>query len=265
MKNYLKIAFIGLLVSLVFFACSKNDDQIKNDKVISNSVSRSALSSNNALVVGTFCDITGATVVSSGSAIVNAGSSTTYNYFNDTGTSSNIVWSVKSANPVGSIVIVSNGASASVTYASNFVSGSITAYGTGGVADPCRATLTITKTPNIPDCSCPQPYFECVTANIGSPYWRIYVRGLQSNDAITITTSNATLRSGISSYVILEPLGSVNSNFILYCEVKRTCPNGSIKKRKIYYQNYYGGNEFGGTTGVVNLGNICDSSPSPLQ
>jgi hypothetical protein len=139
MKNYFKILSIGLLMSITFSSCS---DEFKKSDETKGILQRSSESS--SALAATICDITGATITTSGTAIVGAGSTTVYNYTNNTGIPAVVTWTVQTANPAGSITITGSGASVSVSYAANFISGSITANGTGGSAQPCQSLLNIT-------------------------------------------------------------------------------------------------------------------------
>lgn len=144
MKNYFKAGFMGLVVSIIFSACSTDENLAKDEKQTQDSKSISKTASTNQSLL-TVCDITGATVVTPGSAVVLPGSIVVYNYTNSTGTSGNIAWTVPTANPAGSIVISGTGSTVTVTFSSSFISGSISAYGTGGTANACQSTLNITK------------------------------------------------------------------------------------------------------------------------
>ena len=266
-KTALRITLLITFLTFLFIACTnENLPSIKDNEAELN-VDSTTIITNGNRAVQTSCDITGSTITTPGNAVVTPGTSVTYNYTNNTGTPTNIIWNIQNVNPAGSIIINGSGNTVTVTYTANFISGTITADGTGGTAAFCQSVLNITKlasSGNTDNCSCPEPYFECVTANSGiHPYWRIYIRGLQTNDTFVLSTSNATIRSGISSYVILDPIGPINNTFILYCEVSRRCSNGTIKKKKIYYQNYYGGTRFGGTTGVVSSEG-CNINPDPI-
>lgn len=131
--------------TLLLFACT-NESQSNTDNKSSevNGNKTSKITDDNR-AVQTSCDITGATVITTGNAVVTAGTSVTYNYTNNTGTPTSIIWNVQGANPVGSITINGTGNTVTVNYGTNFISGTITADGTGGTAAFCQSILNITK------------------------------------------------------------------------------------------------------------------------
>lgn len=251
LKNYAIVVLLMIVTSAAFFACSRESDELnESTKTLSSRVAQ------------TICDITGVTVISSGNAIVNSGSTTTYNYTNNTGTPSTVVWTI-TPNPAGSATIVSNGSNVTVTYLSNFISGTLSAAGSGGTAQTCNTILNITSTAGGGgDCACPNPVIRCVLAvSGGHPYWRLQLDNLQAGDTYTWSQLHAPFMAGTNNtYVIVNPQGPAFSGFTVYCEVKRTCPNGTVKKRKAFYTNYYGGTTTTGTQGFINIGGICDSN-----
>lgn len=99
------------------------------------------------------------------------GSTVSYSYTNNTGTASNIVWGSQNANPPGSITFTGSGSTVSVTFASNFVSGSISADGSNGTALTCNTILNVTKAQAI--CCVPTMHLSFVcrgsspTGNLG--------------------------------------------------------------------------------------------------
>ncbi|MWB95525.1 hypothetical protein GON26_14235 [Flavobacterium sp. GA093] len=126
---------------------------------IENSILNKNLSNREAL--GTCCYINGSTLTSStqlnlcapnAEAVVNAGSTATYQYVNATGTSSSITWSY-TANPVNSMSLTVNGSSVSVTFSSSFINGTLSAAGSGGTAQTCNTILNITKSGGTVCCS----------------------------------------------------------------------------------------------------------------
>jgi hypothetical protein len=156
LKNYFILALITLTSSAIFFACSSDNEQLQESKSSSKVISTKKLAqtTQTSNLAQTTCDITGTTVVSSGNAVVTVGSSATYSYVNNTGTATNIVWTI-SPNPAGSATITSNGLTVTVTYLANFISGTLSAAGSGGTAQTCNTILNITKSGSIGnDCSC---------------------------------------------------------------------------------------------------------------
>jgi hypothetical protein len=158
MKNYFKILFIGLFSSILFYACTKNEDQILSDKVVENSTLKTTMSSR--AVLGTCCYINGTTLTTqtlanlcapNAQAIVNAGTTATYQYVNNTGNASIINWTI-SANPIGSATLISNGSTVTVNYLTSFISGTLSVAGSGGTAQTCNTVLNIT-TPSVTCCS----------------------------------------------------------------------------------------------------------------
>lgn len=253
-KNYFTISLVSLALSAVFFACS-----YENETMPENKNSTSIVNSNRLLA--TVCDITGSTVVSSGSAVVAAGSTATYSYTNNTGTPTSIVWNITS-NPAGSATLTSNGSTVTVTYSASFISGSLTAAGSGGSAQTCNTLLNITKSGGTSsNCTCPYPVIRCTLAvSGGHPYWRFELDNLESGDTFVWSQNHAPIFGSVTnnSYIIANPQGPLNSGFTIYCEVTRKCTNGTIKKRKAFYTNYYGGTTTTGRTGFVNIGGACD-------
>ncbi|WP_268847010.1 hypothetical protein [Flavobacterium aestivum] len=165
LKSSLKIGLIGIFCSIFFLACTKDDTQVQEtksiDKTMSNKgiskVTNKTLSTNKiaptAQLVQTICDITGPTVTSTGVAVVAAGSTASYSYTNNTGSASNIVWTL-TPSPAGSATYVANGANITITYLANFASGTLTAAGSGGTAQTCNTVLNITNSGSGANCSC---------------------------------------------------------------------------------------------------------------
>ena len=218
-------------------------------------------------LAATICDITGATVVSSGTAAVVAGSTATYSYTNNTGNATNISWTLTGVGATfsGGGTTITTTSPVTVVYSSNFVSGTLSAAGSGGTAQTCNTILNITKSRGGnggSDCACPNPVIRPVLAvSGGHPYWRLQLDNLQVGDTYTWSQLHAPFMAGTNStYVIVNPTGPIYSGFTIYCEVKRVCSNGTIKKRKAFYTNYYGGTTATGTKGLINLGGVCDSN-----
>lgn len=256
LKIYSVIILLMFLGSVVLLACSHEVDELKESKTTTSVTSQNK-------VAQTICDIIGATVVSSGNAVVNAGSTATYSYTNNTGTVGTVVWSIN-PNPVGSATIVSSGTTVTVTYSANFISGTLSAAGSGGTAQTCNTILNIVKSGGVGggDCACPNPVIRCVLAvSGGHPYWRLQLDNLQAGDTYVWSQLHAPFMAGTNNtYVIVNPQGPAYSGFTVYCEVTRICSNGTVKKRKAFYTNYYGGTTTTGTQGFINIGGVCDSN-----
>lgn len=259
-KNYFILAVVLITSSAIFFACS-NDEQIQEKESISK------IGSGNRLA--TICDIIGTTVVSSGTAVVSAGSSATYSYTNNTGTPTNITWTLTGVGATfsGGGTTITSTNPVTVVYSSNFVSGTLSASGTGGTAQTCNTILNITKsgggTNSGSDCNCPYPEIRCTVA-VSPNRWRFQLDNLQPGDTYVWSQNHApfvgTTTSPIGTYVSANPDGHIYSGFTIYCEVSRKCSNGTIKKRKAFYTNYYGGTTTTGKQGFVNIGSVCDPS-----
>lgn len=204
------------------------------------------------------CNITGSTSVLAGSTV-------TYTYTTSSCSPVNVVWTMI-ANPVGSATITSNGSTVTVTYLSNFISGTLSAAGLGTTTQTCTSNLNIIKTNGTGGgtCACPSPSIKCVLAvSGGSPYWRLELNNPQVGETFTWSTLNATIMGGTNTtYIIVNPAGPLNSGFTVYCEVSKTCSDGTVGKRKAFYTNYYGGTTTSGTSGFINIGGVCDSSGS---
>ena len=277
MKNNFRLIFLGVLFSFIFYACTKNEDKIVDEK---NTESFDIKSKQNSRgVLGTCCYINGTTLTAqtlenlcapNAQAVVNAGTTTNYQYVNNTGSASNIIWSINS-NPINSATIVSNGSTVTVTYLSNFINGTLSVNGSGGTAQACSSILNISKSAGSGGtgtvCECPNPVIECVIAvSGGHPYWRFNINNLKAGETYTLSQINAPIFGGLnwnvtangSAYVIINPNAPAGTSFTLFCEVTRVCSNGTIKKRKAYYRNEFGGNKYGGTSGFVNIGGSCD-------
>jgi hypothetical protein len=257
-KNYFILAVVLITSSAIFFACS-NDEQIQEKESISK------IGSGNRLA--TICDIIGTTVVSSGTAVVSASSSATYSYTNNTGTPTNITWTLTGVGATfsGGGTTITSTNPVTVVYSSNFVSATLSASGSGGNAQTCNTILKITKSGGGTgsDCNCPYPQIRCTVAvSGGHPYWRFQLDNLQPGDNFVWSQNHAPIFGSLtnSSYIIANPEGPIYSGFTIYCEVSRKCSNGTIKKRKAFYTNYYGGTTTTGKQGFVNIGSVCDPS-----
>ncbi len=239
------------------------------------------------------CHINGETVINPNGnnaySIVSQGSQTTYTYYS-TPTSNDINWSIVTANPAGSIKInggiTGTGTTVSVKFESDFISGSIKAVGTDASGQSCGPVLKIYKSNsggdgdgdgdgNTESCDCPNPVIFCEVAESGRlPYWRFRAEGLKNGDELKWTQQYAPFIgnpnttpvyiSGSGGPVTANPIGPLYSGFTIYLEVTRRCTNGTVKKRKAYYTNYYGGHNIDtATKGFINLttGTI-DNNPS---
>lgn len=146
-----------------------------------------------------------------------------------------------------------------------FAGGTVTAsYTNSECGNDCSQTIEIplcsdgtgdgtTDTDNEP-CVCPEPFIDdraCVSG--GHPHWRFEVEDINNSDDIVWTVNHGTIHSSpYQSYVIIEPDSNSTYGFTVYCEVTRTCDDGTTKTRTAYYTNYYG-NECGtGTTGFTS-------------
>jgi hypothetical protein len=254
-KNYFIISLVIFASSAIFFACSKHNEQIQETQNSSRIVGGDK--------VATICDIIGATVNNLGIAVVAAGSSATYSYTNNTGTATNITWTLAGggATFIGGATTINSTGPVTVIFSSTFTSGTLSAEGSGGTAKTCNTMLNITVNGGS-DCVCPNPVIRPVLAvSGGHPYWRLQLDNLQPGDTYTWSQLHAPFTSGTNStYVIVNPTGPMYSGFTVYCEVKRVCSNGTIKKRKAFYTNYYGGTTTTGTKGFINIGGVCDSN-----
>ncbi len=132
MKNNFKNVLVAIITSIIFYACSKSEDQLVLEKNDVNTTSLSNKSSRIALVP-TVCDISGSLTVNNGSY--------TYSYTNNTN-NTNINWI---ATPSTGVTISGQGTSTiTITFNSNFNSCTLKAIGTGGI-DACEKTITINR------------------------------------------------------------------------------------------------------------------------
>lgn len=151
----LKISFFIALITLsstaLFFACSSDKEELQDLKSSSKTVSADKLAQ-------TICDIIGTTVVSSGSAVVTPGSSATYSYTNNTGSATTITWTLTGVGATfsGGGTTITTTSPVTVVYSSNFVSGTLSAAGSGGTAQTCNTILNITT----PTVTCCNPTFD---------------------------------------------------------------------------------------------------------
>lgn len=251
MKN-LKFQLMLMLILLTsistFLSCSNDEVQLNENTQNKNTTSRIATTS---------CDITGSLIVGTGTY--------TYTYTSNTN-NVNVNWT---ATPSTGVTISGQGTTTvTITFNSTFNGCTLSAYGTGG-NDDCQKTITISKSGGGNgggDCACPNPVIRCVLAvSGGHPYWRLQLDNLQQGDTFVWSQQHAPFKAGTNlSYVIVDPQGPTYSGFTVYCEVSRRCANGTIKKRKAFYTNYYGGSTTTGTQGYVNNGGVCDSGSGTI-
>lgn len=238
--------FLVIFTSLLIFSCSHEEENLKENK-------KSLEITNNTKLLSTTCDIIGPLNVSTGTYTY------TYTYTNDSN-NTNVNWTIT---PSSAAVIQSGQGTSTITITFNS-SCTLSAYGTGGTGGACEDIISITQSGgnNGGDCACPNPVIRCVLAvSGGHPYWRLQLDNLQAGDTYTWSQLHAPFMAGTNNtYVIVNPTGPIYSGFTVYCEVKRVCPNGTIKKRKAFYTNYYGGTTTTGTQGFINLGGVCDSN-----
>lgn len=284
MKNNFRLIFLGVLLSFIFYACTKNEDKIVNEK---NTESIDIKSKQNSRgILGTCCYINGKTLTAqtlenlcapNAQAIVNTGTTTNYQYVNNTGSANNIIWSI-SSNPLNSATIVSNGSTVTVTYLSNFISGTLSVNGSGGTAQACPSILNITKSSGNggtgTNCECPNPVIVNYMSSSGThPYWRFNVLNIQSGDTVLWTSINnvpfiSSIYQAGSSPTIINPVGPIGNAFTIFCTVSRNC-NGIIKKRQVYYRNEFGGGRATGSTGFVDIvGGSCNqynTNPNDIE
>lgn len=139
-KNYFILALVTLTLSAIFVACSSDNDEVRENARPTDLVESERLRA-------TICDIIGSTVVSTGSAVVAAGSTATYSYTNNTGSATTITWTLTGVGATfsGGGTTITSAGPVTVIYSSNFVSGTLSAAGSGGTAQTCNTILNITK------------------------------------------------------------------------------------------------------------------------
>lgn len=144
MKKILKGTTIALLL-MFSVSCEKNESELNIESAIEQEKKiESKLKSKSSLL--TICDIIGASVTIPGKSIVISGSTVGYSYTNDSGTPGNVNWEFISLNPLGSATLSQSGSNVTVIFSSNFISGKLSAIGSGGTADICQTSLDITGT-----------------------------------------------------------------------------------------------------------------------
>jgi hypothetical protein len=117
---------------------------------------------------------------------------------------------------------------------------------------------------NPPLCNCPEPKITatlCVSG--GHPDWRFEVTNYtNTTDKIRWYTQHATIMTNNTMpNVTVRVLEPATAGFTVYCEITRTCPNGSIIRRTAYYTNYYGKSCSNGKTGFTAT---CAGSSSDI-
>ncbi|MBJ2126181.1 MULTISPECIES: hypothetical protein [unclassified Flavobacterium] len=140
LKIYLSIAFISLLTSATFLACSNDENEKQTAKTSKEESKTNSLTSKAAQ---TTCDITSPSISVAGTSEVFAGSQVTYTYTNTTGVPSDIQWSTN--DPVNIQLLSNTGSTITVKFGNNFTGGQITAGGTGPGASFCQSTVNVTK------------------------------------------------------------------------------------------------------------------------
>lgn len=195
------------------------------------------------------CDLTGPDCGRPGQNI-------TLNYSTSSSSNPSVSWTIEN----GDIMIVSGAGTNEAVFhlGTNFNGGSITATYSSG-SEICSRTITIPKCATSNSCSYPYPVIDdrvCVSG--GHPHWRFKVNGVSASDDITWSINHGDVLVGANSdYAIIRPNAGSTAGFTVYCNVVRTCSDGSTKERTAFYTNYYG-NECGtGTTGFTDsIGNV---------
>ncbi len=258
MKKILNLTTIAVLF-IFSFSCEKGDSELNIESAIEQGKTVEYKLQSGALK-STICDIIGTTVIATGIAIVDAGTTANYSYTNNTGTSSSVNWILNSVKPLGSATVNQSG---TVSFSSSFISATLLADGTSGTALPCTAQLDISAriiSPPLPSCSCPSPIiYNLIDKSGGHPDWRFRVKGVSSggDDQITWSIDYGDAISGVHlTSAIFRPNAESIAGFTVFCKVVRTCPDGSTKERTAYYTNYYGNSYGTGTTGFTTPCNV---------
>lgn len=147
MKNLKFYSFITLLVivaSLFILSCSKDEENIQDNNIITNETT--------SRLASTTCDIVGPLNVSSGTY--------TYTYTDDSG-NTNINWTIT---PSSAANILSGQGTSTITITFNS-SCTISAYGTGGTGGACEDIISITKSNG----ACCDPTFDAFYICDGTP------------------------------------------------------------------------------------------------
>jgi len=245
-KNISLFAFAVMLLSFVL-SCEVDNQELKDDFSIEKNekINLKQDLTNSRLVL---CEIDGPTTGCPNQYV-------TYTY-STTLTMQSITWSVVN----GNMTLYSGQGTNTATFllASNFTGGWVQAYGSGTPDCVVSAEILNCGAGGGGGCPCPSPVIDdilCVSG--GHPHWRFEVNGITSGDQISWSVNHGTIHSNpTQSYVIIEPnSGSING-FTVYCQIVRTCPDGSTKTRTAYYTNYYGNSCGSGTTGFVDN---CDN------
>lgn len=194
----------------------------------------------------TTCDISGNTIACS------SGLQHTYTYTTDIA-NPDITWSTTD----GIAILDGQGTSnLIVQFPVGFTTGSISAIGVG--SETCSETILISCDDvdggENNTCNDPAPVIDpqiCVSG--GHPYWRFQVNGISASDQITWSINHGEVITGVNSdYAIIDPNEGSEAGFTVYCEVTRTCPNGTTVVVTAYYTNYYGNDCDEGTGGILN-------------
>lgn len=109
-----------------------------------------------------------------------------------------------------------------------------------------------------PSCACAEPsIYPSLWASGEHGYWRFHATNVTNADQIRWYGQHVTLEgSATGSYATFRVLENALGGFTVYCEVTRTCSNGTTVRRTAYYENYYGGSDETGNTGFTG---ICTS------
>jgi hypothetical protein len=160
LKNYGVAILLASSLGVMFFACSSESEPLKDfaGASVENNKNSTAKSSS---IQSTDCDITGATVINDGNAVVNPGSydTYTYSYYNNNGSAASVSWRIDSIIPAQSASILADGLSVKVTYNSNFEKAILIAEGIGGTGRRCDSDLKIVKRSGQTGCQTCTPFF----------------------------------------------------------------------------------------------------------
>ena len=155
------------------------------------------------------------------------------------------------------ITLLSEGTnSATFTFPNGFTTGSISASGTG--SETCSETIQIFcdggPPPPPQPCNTPVPVIAPqVCASGGHPHWRLQLNGINSSDQINWSINyGEVITGGTTDYAIIRPDGVPGDYFTIYCEVTRTCPDGSTVQVTAFWTSQYGNSCDEGTGGILD-------------
>lgn len=190
----------------------------------------------------TTCDLTGPEIACS------SGTPVAYTYTSDIANPT-VTWT--STNGIN-LVSGQGNSTATFTFPVGFTTGSISASGAGD--ETCSETILISCDDIDNVCNDPAPVIDpqiCVSG--GHPDWRFQVNGINSSDQVTWSINHGEVLSGANlDYAIIRPNEGSVYGFTVYCEVTRTCPNGTTVVVTAYYTNYYGNDCDQGTGGILD-------------